>query len=724
MSHIFKILFVDDDKDVLEAFSDYIQEEGYNIDTFETIDSAIKALDNDQYAVAIIDMDFPKEPEGGVRIVNYIKENKIETIPIIFTGRGSIQNFRKLFTDIYDYIEKDDNAIDKLLELLKPLKKPLKNIKHFKQLENSRKQMDQELIRLESTKNEIANRLEQSEKHRKTMEHNLEQSEQIRKAVEQKLEHSEIKRKNAEDKLEEFLSNERRAPAYQSAHTFEKCYNIPTRNLCYRIRHKIPLRYQEAHDLIDFIDHSIDLWANLFSMELNDPRTGKIAQNQVAIEKIDAFNWGDLKADLYQFVEQNFIMNINDLFDHYTNEYFKLGTETVTLSDIYDKEFPWNKFIKFSIEGDENIQLKGVLPYFRATLINLITNAVEALDFYDVLKNDSINRQQISVICTQYDTETKIELLNTGKAISKEKVKHYYKVIFDLAKEGKLQLSENELENDIREKKFTSKPGIGSGYALIHAAHYFSRIELKQENEEIKRGYMEVKPENNLTKFIITLPFGKNNENEICFRWKRTESKSDNYQKAKKESLPLDDVLSDCSQLLKNIKKVPKKKEVLIVEDSRPDRFRMGMLIDDLNFLHRRFAWDAKQKAVLSVKTILDLMEKTKPNILILDLAWTPKDEKNIHEMLFSTREAVENKVNEYKPHSFNLLEQITTNSVDYDYLDIIIIMSQFVPPTSDGLISYINEKYFHIKKPKGKILHKWRQEEEFRRTLLHYHRS
>ncbi|ETR64859.1 MAG: hypothetical protein OMM_15237, partial [Candidatus Magnetoglobus multicellularis str. Araruama] len=99
--------------------------------------------------------------------------------------------------------------------------------------------------------------------------------------------------------------------------------------------------------MIDFIDHSIDLWANLFSMELNDPRTKKDISDR-PIEDIDSFKWGEIKKDLHQFVEQNFIMNSNDLFDHYTNEYFYSGDVIVTLSDIYDKEFSWDKFINFT----------------------------------------------------------------------------------------------------------------------------------------------------------------------------------------------------------------------------------------------------------------------------------------------------------------------------------------------------------------------------------------
>jgi len=98
-----KILIVDDDKDVLDSTADYLQAEGFQVDTFETIDETIEALNTNQYAAAVIDMDFPKEPEGGVRIVDHVKACKISTLPIIYTGKGNYANLKKIFKDIYDY---------------------------------------------------------------------------------------------------------------------------------------------------------------------------------------------------------------------------------------------------------------------------------------------------------------------------------------------------------------------------------------------------------------------------------------------------------------------------------------------------------------------------------------------------------------------------------------------------------------------------------------------
>jgi len=185
MNNQLKVLFVDDDKDLLESFSAYLKIEGYFVDTFETIETAITALNKYNYAVSIINMKFPHDPEGGVRIINHITENIIDTIPIILICRESLQNLKKIFYNIYSYIyiEKNENTMNNLLKQIK-----------------------------------IALNLKQSEKNSN----------------------------ETEDKL--------KIPIYQSAHTFEKCYNIPLRNLCFRLRQNDSLDYQKAKNLMHLID--------------------------------------------------------------------------------------------------------------------------------------------------------------------------------------------------------------------------------------------------------------------------------------------------------------------------------------------------------------------------------------------------------------------------------------------------------------------------------------
>jgi len=688
-----KILIVDDDKDVLDSTADYLQAEGFQIDTFETIDEAIETLNTNQYAAAVIDMDFPKEPEGGIQIIDHIKDNKINTLPIIYTGKGNYDNLKKIFKDIYDYIEKDVNAIDFLTLSLR------------------------NAINL---RNQVKEKDNYKEKYEKQVE----------------------------------LANEKKAPIYQSTHTFEKCYNIPTRNFCYRIRKKVPLRFKEAHDLTNMIDDSIDLWSNQFSMELYDPRTKNIEDSQ-SIKWIDSFPWNSFQKDLEAFIEQYFIMNINDLFDHYTNQFFKKDNKVIILSDIYDKKYLWTDFISFEFDGNqkkldkEQQIIMGVRPFFRATLINMISNAVEAIDFYDIVQGNT-DKARIEIMCKQDSEKTTVELQSQGKEMKEKRVKFYNEVIFDLAKNGKLKLSETCLEKDIHDKKFTTKPGIGSGYALIHAAHYFSRIERENnDSDKPERGQMRVETNGNKTTFRIELPFGKtttelyknketyySKNNSTRFRWHKSPVSENGYEKIKdkvniKEP---DNYLSDepMEKLDQILDDNDNNREVLIIEDSRPDRFRMRMLIEHLFIRNKRFAWDAKKKAVLSVKNIEALMKITKPNILVLDLAWTPYDENNLHGMLFQTEEQIRSKIDEKKeirkPHSFDLLEKIKGDPTSYSYLDQIIIMSQFVPPVSDGLKSYIENNYKKKLEDENcninlDILHKWRQENDFRKILINNQR-
>jgi len=833
-----KILIVDDDKDVLKATTDYIKEEGYHIDSFETIDDALDALHTNQYAVAIIDMDFPKEPEGGIRITNYIKENNINTLPIIFTGKGSLDNLKKVFKDIYDYVEKGEGAINELMNKLDFCFKSAISIQHSTpKLKKSEFDSDQHksvynekilfvvdddymqkyitdegynidsfeiidkalaalqknqyavavidmnfskdpeggtiivnyikekkintllIIIIEkgcfySFKKELKDIYDYVEKGEETIYHlsiKLRNALKYIKSAKEKVEYDSKYKKSEKEKVEYDSANDKKAPIYQSAHTFEKCYNIPTRNICYRIRKKVPLRFKEAHDLTDMIDLSIDLWSNQFSMELCDPRTKNKKTDK---QWIDSFEWKSFKKDIKLFIEHYFIMNINDLFDHYTNETFRTNNSIVTLSDLYDKEFQWEQYISFSFEGDESIEIMGIRPFFRAILINMIANAVEAMNFYDIFKNNK--KALIRISCNQSE-ETTITLRSTGKAIDEERVKIYNDVIFRLAKDGKLKLSDSKLEEDIKDKIFTSKPGIGSGYALIHAAHYFARIEKTVNDLTTHRGSMEVKRTYNETVFTIKLPFGKNTTNlfknkndyynkteKTIFRWQRQESYNNDaydeyekYEKYKKEEFKngfdIKYKLSKFTIKSEDLKEKPddNTKEILIIEDSRPDRFRMRMLIENLYIRYRRFAWDAEKKLVLSVDSIKELMKITKPNILILDLAWTPNDEKLMHDMLFQTNDEIKKDLekNNSLIHSFQLLNTIKVNSDSYKYLDIIIIMSQFVPPIADGIKIYIEETYLkEIKKNinnnfQYEILHKWRDEEKFRELLINFQR-
>ncbi|CAN2042052.1 hypothetical protein GMMP15_660095 [Candidatus Magnetomoraceae bacterium gMMP-15] len=101
-----KLLLIEDDPDILES-TKMLLSKHFDVDTSETIDDAISKLASNEYEVAIIDMAFPGDPEGGLRVCRYISQNNLSTKSIVLTGYGDVQNFRKaLRYGIFDYIEK------------------------------------------------------------------------------------------------------------------------------------------------------------------------------------------------------------------------------------------------------------------------------------------------------------------------------------------------------------------------------------------------------------------------------------------------------------------------------------------------------------------------------------------------------------------------------------------------------------------------------------------
>ena len=666
------MLIVDDNIKVAESYSDELVDEGYDVKILETIDDAINELETNNYDVCIIDMDFPGEPEGGIRIVDHIQEKNINTKAIILTGKGSVKNFRKVFTKIFDYIEKDENAIDDLIIKLEKAIIDLHKDRKFREYKQSSE------------------------------------------------------------------SNEQKTPVYQSAHTFEKCFNTPIRNICYRLQKKIPYYYNEALSLINEIDQSIDIWANQFSMELVDARYQKNQKRQQKqankqIRWIDSFEWSDFENDFKHFVKQYFIMNINDLFDHYDEQEFK--NNSTTLFEIYNGDVSWKKFIDydFQSEGSEYFEIMGIRSYFNATMVNMISNAIEAMNFFDLFTKKTAKKEKIQIRCKQEDHQTIVTIKNTGATMDKDRVKLYNNVIFRIAKEGNLKISNDVLENLIYDKRFTTKAGIGSGMALIHAARYFSRIYKTNSDGQISdRGHMELtsKKKEKTTSFTITMPFGKlttdrfkkfnykkdyyqPDEANTYFHWPRDKSseKDDNYKELVEPfTKEPDDQLSDVS-----ITEPLAHKDILIVEDSRPDRFRIRMLIDDLHIRHYRFAWDAKSKKVLSVDSIIKLIENAeKPIILILDLSWTPYDDCLMNHTILQHYESIKETVANKPPHSFQLLEKINVDASLLKKLNYIIILSQYISPVANGLKEYIKEEYKQINPLKYSTINKWRDEDKF----------
>jgi DNA-binding NtrC family response regulator len=101
----YRILFVDDDKDILMMVEQYLQMQGYDI---TAVNSGLKALDliRDQ-DIHIIFTDYKMPEFNGLELLAAVKQYKPEIEVIIVTGYGSMESaVQAMKFGCYDYLQK------------------------------------------------------------------------------------------------------------------------------------------------------------------------------------------------------------------------------------------------------------------------------------------------------------------------------------------------------------------------------------------------------------------------------------------------------------------------------------------------------------------------------------------------------------------------------------------------------------------------------------------
>jgi DNA-binding NtrC family response regulator len=101
----YRILFVDDDKDILMMVEQYLNMQGYNI---TTVNSGLKALDLvKQQDVHIIFTDYKMPEFNGLELLAAVKQYNSEIEVIIVTGYGSMESaVQAMKFGSYDYLQK------------------------------------------------------------------------------------------------------------------------------------------------------------------------------------------------------------------------------------------------------------------------------------------------------------------------------------------------------------------------------------------------------------------------------------------------------------------------------------------------------------------------------------------------------------------------------------------------------------------------------------------
>jgi len=99
------ILFVDDDRAILEIVREYLAESGYHVDVVDNGLKALERIKEKPYHIVFTDIKMPDI--DGLELLSAIKEHRPETEVIIVTGHGSMESaIQAMKYGSYDYLQK------------------------------------------------------------------------------------------------------------------------------------------------------------------------------------------------------------------------------------------------------------------------------------------------------------------------------------------------------------------------------------------------------------------------------------------------------------------------------------------------------------------------------------------------------------------------------------------------------------------------------------------
>ena len=83
-----KILIIDDDEQLADAYKEYLTSLGYEVDCAQEVEEAETLLAHFSYSVVITDLRLSKLGFGGLNLVKHIRELSLKTRIIVVTGYG------------------------------------------------------------------------------------------------------------------------------------------------------------------------------------------------------------------------------------------------------------------------------------------------------------------------------------------------------------------------------------------------------------------------------------------------------------------------------------------------------------------------------------------------------------------------------------------------------------------------------------------------------------
>ena len=83
-----KVLILDDDEQLVDAYRDYLSQSGYDVDCAQELEEAETLLAHFSYSVVITDLRLSKLAFGGLELIRYIREHSVPTRVIVLTAYG------------------------------------------------------------------------------------------------------------------------------------------------------------------------------------------------------------------------------------------------------------------------------------------------------------------------------------------------------------------------------------------------------------------------------------------------------------------------------------------------------------------------------------------------------------------------------------------------------------------------------------------------------------
>ncbi len=115
-----KILLVDDEANVIKVFSDILSRESYIVKGVENGPEAIKAIKEETFDLALVDLKMPHM--DGIEVLENIKRVKPQLPVIIYTGYGSVTSaVESMRKKAADYLNKPFSPEELKLSIKKAL---------------------------------------------------------------------------------------------------------------------------------------------------------------------------------------------------------------------------------------------------------------------------------------------------------------------------------------------------------------------------------------------------------------------------------------------------------------------------------------------------------------------------------------------------------------------------------------------------------------------------